>query len=126
MTPWDLRNQAPPKRPAHAQLPRVRAAGPNPALQRDEGESSMTPDFDPDYTLDEVAQILRKRVDTVGRWARAGRLPGAYQVSERGRWSVRRRDFDAWHAGLGPIQAVDDHGIEPPSARSSARRKNAA
>lgn len=80
--------------------------------------------FDTDYTLADVARILRKSTDLVARWARSGELPGAYQVTKRGRWSVRRHDFDAWHAGLGPVRP-DPYAMEPPSARSVARRKSA-
>lgn len=83
-------------------------------------------DLTPDYTLADVARILRKSRDLVARWARDGELPGAYQVVPRGRWSVRRGDFDAWHAGLGPRSNPDHYGLEAPSARSTARRKNQA
>ena len=80
-----------------------------------------TPDFEPDLTLAEAAQILRKSVDLVARWARADQLPGAYQVTKRGRWAVRRREFDAWRSTLGP-RHNDEHALEPPSSRSRKRR----
>lgn len=85
-------------------------------------------DFAADYTLAEVAAILRKDPRTVGDMARADKLPGAYQLTERGRWSVRRYEFDAWHASLGRKRQPnpDPHGLEAPSSRSAARRKNRA
>ena len=79
--------------------------------------------MDGDYTLAEVAEIMRRPVDSVRIMARAGKLPGAYQLAAGGRWRVRSRDFDDWHAG--PV--IDDPlKIEPRSKRSEARRKKAA
>lgn len=77
-----------------------------------------------DYTLAEVAAILRCSAYQIRIMAARGDIPGAYQLVARGRWAVRRRDFDQWHAGLGPQQA-DKHRIEPRSRRSAARRKAA-
>lgn len=81
--------------------------------------------MDDDYTLAEVAAILRRSVDLIGNMARSGRLPGAYQLEPRGRWHVRRLDFDRWHTGLGP-RYDDPNRIEPPSKRSTSKRKRAA
>lgn len=78
--------------------------------------------MDGDYTLAEVATLMRKSTDLVADMARAGNLPGAYQLVPRGRWSVRRLDFDRWHAGLGP-QQDDPYRLEPPSRRSISKRK---
>lgn len=75
-----------------------------------------------DYTLAEVSLIMRRGGDTVRKLAAAGRLPGAYQLVPGGRWQVRRGEFDAWHAGLGPA-STDPYRLEPPSRRSTARRK---
>ena len=81
--------------------------------------------MDGDYTLAEVAEIMRRPVDSVRIMARGKRLPGAYQLVAGGRWRVRSRDFDDWHAGLGPV--IDDPlKIEPRSKRSEARRKQSA
>lgn len=80
--------------------------------------------MDGDYTLAEVARLMRKSTDLVADMARSGRLPGAYQLVPRGRWSVRRLDFDRWHTGLGP-RYDDPNRIEPPSKRSTSKRKRA-
>lgn len=82
-------------------------------------------DFDgADMTLEEVGQILRKSYETVSRMARAGKIPGAYQLAPRGRWAVRRRDFQQWHLQLGPHQP-DPHVLPPRSAIAQSRRKTA-
>ena len=61
-----------------------------------------------------------------GPWPGRGDLDtaGAYQLTRRGRWRFRRRDFDGWHAGL--RRQSDPYAIEPPSRRSLAKRKKAA
>lgn len=82
-------------------------------------------DFDPDLTLPEAAAILRKTEDWIRRMAKAGQLPGAYQLNTRGRWAIRRGDFDAWRLTLGPKSVADPFGLEPPSSRSRNRRKAA-
>ena len=83
---------------------------------------TTAPDFEPDLTLAEAAAILRKSTDLVARWARADQLPGAYQVTKRGRWAVRRSEFDAWRSTLGRHRDDDEHALEPPSPRSRKRR----
>ena len=75
-----------------------------------------------DLTLDEVAQVLRKSYETVSRMARDGRLPGAYQLTPRGRWAVRRRDFQQWHLQLGPYRP-DPNVLPARSPIAQARRK---
>lgn len=84
----------------------------------------MTTTSDADMTLEEVAAVLRKSYETVSLMARQGRLPGAYQLTKRGRWAVRRRDFEQWHMGLGPQR--DPHAIAPRTSRSQARRMRAS
>lgn len=78
-----------------------------------------------DYTLDEVAALMRKSRYSLAVLARRGDLPGAYQLARRGRWAVRRREFDQWRVGLGPLQA-DPEAIEPRSRRAETRRRRAA
>lgn len=73
-----------------------------------------------------VAQILGRSDDTIRSMALAGELPGAYQLRPRGRWRIRRRDFDQWHAGLGPAVLDDPDRIEAPSRRSMAHRHRTA
>ena len=83
-------------------------------------------DFEPDLTIREAAAILRKQEDWIARLARAGQLPGAYQLAARGRWAIRRADFDAWRASLGPKTVTDPNAMEPPSQRSRRRRQKKA
>ena len=82
--------------------------------------------MDEDYTLAEVATLMRRGVERVRAMAARGDLDtaGAYQLAPRGRWRFRRRDFDGWHAGL--RRQSDPYAIEPPSRRSLAKRKRTA
>ena len=74
-----------------------------------------------DYTLAEVAAIMRRSTYQIRTMAARGDIPGAYQLVERGRWAIRRREFDQWRTGLGPRQ-TDPHRIEPRTRRAAARR----
>ena len=67
-----------------------------------------------DYTLAEVATLMRRGVERVRAMAARGDLDtaGAYQLARRGRWRFRRQS--------------DPYAIEPPSRRSLAKRKRAA
>lgn len=47
-------------------------------------------------TPEEVAEILRCSVDTVTRRARAGDLPGAFQLTDQGRWKINAAEFRDW------------------------------
>ncbi len=40
-------------------------------------------------TVDEVAELLRLKPDTIRRWLRKGRLRGIY-LSDAGGWRIRR------------------------------------
>lgn len=78
-----------------------------------------------DYDIPAVATILGKSEARVRDMARAGQIPGAYQLARRGHWRIRRRDFDQWHAGLAP-KTLDPHRLEPPSRRSISHRNRRA
>ncbi len=88
-----------------------------------------TAPFDGDYTLPEVAAILRRSVDRVRKMANRGDLAaaGAYQLGARCRWRFRRYDFDRWHAALSAPRPAESAAptawLEPPSRRSLAHRK---
>lgn len=44
-------------------------------------------------TVEEVAELLRLRPDTIRRWLRKGKLKGLY-LSDSGGWRVRREELE--------------------------------
>lgn len=73
-----------------------------------------------DLTVADVAARMSLTPDTVAARLRDQTIPGGYQLSPRGRWRVRRGEFEAWHATL-TGQYAPTSRLEPPSNASRRR-----
>jgi excisionase family DNA binding protein len=46
-----------------------------------------------EYTVKEVAQLVRKHEETVKRWIRSGKLPSSYRNSDKEGWRILESDL---------------------------------